>query len=242
MTAGSAVTGPPLRVSARRPGSLAPSSCSSGTSDGAPLIGSTPAWFFGKAITSRRFGSRASTIVIRSIPSAIPPCGGAPIASASSRKPNFARCSSAPRPSRSKTFAWMSGSWILKQPPPSSLPFTIRSYACASASFGLLVEAVAPLVGRPRERVVHGVPARLVLVPFEHREVGHPQERERLVVDQPELASEVQAQRAEHARGLLALVGGEEQRLAVLAAERASSSSERNFAIGERTSPPSKTR
>ena len=30
-------------------------------------------------------------------------------------------------PSRSKTCAWSSGSWILKLPPPSSFPFTIRS-------------------------------------------------------------------------------------------------------------------
>ncbi len=97
------------------------------TSDGAPLIGSSPAWFFGNAITSRRFGSPASTIVIRSIPSAMPPCGGAPIASASSRKPNFSRCSSSDSASSSNTFAWRSGSWIRNEPPPSSLPFTIRS-------------------------------------------------------------------------------------------------------------------
>ena len=70
----------------RRPSS---SSWACSTSVGAPDIGSTPAWFFGNAIASRRFGSPASIIAMRSIPNAIPPCGGAPIASASSRKPNF---------------------------------------------------------------------------------------------------------------------------------------------------------
>ena len=34
-------------------------------------------------------GSSRSAIDSRSMPEAIPPCGGAPIASASSRKPNF---------------------------------------------------------------------------------------------------------------------------------------------------------
>ena len=40
------------------------------------------------------------------------------------------------------------------------------------------------------------------------------------LVDQPELAAQVEAERAEHARGQLVVVGGEEERLAVLAAER----------------------
>ena len=55
------------------------------------------------------------------------PCGGAPIARASRRKPNLARCSSGPSASRSKTFAWIAGSWIRNEPPPSSFPLTIRS-------------------------------------------------------------------------------------------------------------------
>src|SRR6185436_20905226 len=118
--------------SCARTASPSSSSCSGVILDGAPDIGSRPAWFFGNAITSRRFGSPASTIVIRSMPSAIPPIGGAPIASASSRKPNFERCSASDIPSSSNTFAWISGSWILKLPPPISFPFTIRSYACAS--------------------------------------------------------------------------------------------------------------
>jgi len=37
--------------------------------------------------------------------------------------------------------------------------------------------------------MVHGRPASLVLVPLEHREVGHPEEREDAVVNQAELAA-----------------------------------------------------
>ena len=49
--------------------------------------------------------------------------------------------------------------------------------------------------------MVDGAPAAFVLVPLEHREVGDPEERERRLVDQAELAPEVQPQRAEHLRG-----------------------------------------
>src|SRR5262249_37222673 len=107
-----------------------PSSATSsgGTSDGAPLIGSTPAWLFGNPIVSRRFDSPARTIIMRSIPNAMPPCGGAPIARASSRKPNFTRCSSGERFRTSKTRCWSSASWIRNEPPPSSFPLPTRSY------------------------------------------------------------------------------------------------------------------
>ena len=39
-----------------------------------------PAWFFGNASESRMNGSSRSAISSRSMPEAIPPCGGAPIA------------------------------------------------------------------------------------------------------------------------------------------------------------------
>ena len=68
--------------------------------------------------------------------------------------------------------------------------------------------------------MVHGRPARFVVVALEHREVLDPEERERALVDQAELAAEVEAERAEHAGRRRPRVGGEEERLAVLAAER----------------------
>src|SRR5215467_1687110 len=48
---------------------------------------SAPRAVFGKGITSRIELSPARIITIRSRPSAMPPCGGAPYSSASSRKP-----------------------------------------------------------------------------------------------------------------------------------------------------------
>ena len=66
-------------VVARRAGCRARRAARRSPRTGAPLIGSRPAWFFGNAMTSRRFGSPASTMTVRSIPSAMPPCGGAPM-------------------------------------------------------------------------------------------------------------------------------------------------------------------
>ena len=58
------------------------------TSAGACVIKQRACWFFGNAIVSLIESSAASNITILSKPKAIPPWGGAPIASASSRKPN----------------------------------------------------------------------------------------------------------------------------------------------------------
>ncbi len=48
------------------------------TSEGAPIIKSTPAAFLGNAITSRMLSSPQASATMRSKPKAIPPCGGAP--------------------------------------------------------------------------------------------------------------------------------------------------------------------
>ena len=64
---------------------------------------------------------------------------------------------------------------------------------------GVDVEQPLARLGRPRERVVHRSPAVLVVVPLEHREIRHPEELPEALVDEPELAAEVEPQRAEHA-------------------------------------------
>src|SRR5208283_3485649 len=64
------------------------------TSDGAPLIGSTAFCVFGNAITSRNESVPQSIMQILSTPKAIPPWGGAPYLSASSRKPKRSIASS----------------------------------------------------------------------------------------------------------------------------------------------------
>src|SRR5450759_2667190 len=67
---------------------------------------------FGNAITSRMEGEPVRIMRMRSRPSAIPPCGGAPKRNASRRKPNFARASSGPIPRAVKRRDCTSGRWI----------------------------------------------------------------------------------------------------------------------------------
>ena len=69
-----------------RPRSL---SCFSSTSEGASTIRHVAFWVFGNAMTSLISSSPRSNVTIRSSPSAIPPCGGAPYLRASSRNPNL---------------------------------------------------------------------------------------------------------------------------------------------------------
>src|SRR5947209_5367920 len=61
--------------------------CLVSTGAGAPVIRSRAFWFLGKAMTSRMLVVRASIIARRSRPRAMPPWGGAPMRSASSKKP-----------------------------------------------------------------------------------------------------------------------------------------------------------
>ena len=87
--------------------------------------------------------------------------------------------------------------------------------------------------------MVDGAPALLVLVPLEHREVRHPEERERRRRRPGRARARGGAAGARApARSSAHVVGGEEQRLAGLPARAPRARcSERNFAIGERTSP-----
>ena len=73
-------------------------SCALSTSAGAPDISSLEFETLGKAITSRRLSQPQSSIVRRSSPMPIPPCGGAPKRNASVKKPNFAYASSSESP------------------------------------------------------------------------------------------------------------------------------------------------
>ncbi len=108
---------------------LSPNSrnAASGTPDGASIITSRAAWFFGNAITSRMLLSPAAIITMRSIPSAIPPCGGAPYYSASMKNPKRSSICSSVSPSRRNTRRWNSTVWFRIDPLPSSDPFSTRS-------------------------------------------------------------------------------------------------------------------
>src|SRR6266404_130104 len=102
-------------------------SCASLTSVGASVSGSAAVWVFGKAITSRMLSAPVISMARRSSPKAMPPCGGAPNLSASSRKPNFLCASSEAIPSRSNTVDCISWRWMRTEPPPISAPFNTRS-------------------------------------------------------------------------------------------------------------------
>src|SRR5690348_13776405 len=108
----------------------------SGTEDGASHIKSVPRAVFGKGITSRIEVSPARIITSRSRPSAMPPCGGAPYSSASSRKPKRRRASSSLKPRAANTFVCTSRRWIRIEPEPSSTPFKTRSYDFARQCAG----------------------------------------------------------------------------------------------------------
>ena len=57
----------------------------------------------------------------------MPPCGGVPYSSASTKKPNRALASSGSMLSSEKMRLCMAASWIRTLPPPTSLPFSTRS-------------------------------------------------------------------------------------------------------------------
>ena len=94
---------------------------------GAPVSGSSPDAALGNAITSRIESRPASSMIRRSQPNAIPPCGGGPKRSASSRKPNCDCASSLGSPMTSKTCCCMAGRWIRIDPPPISVPLQTMS-------------------------------------------------------------------------------------------------------------------
>jgi LysM repeat protein len=165
--------------------------------EGASAIMSRAAWFLGKAITSRMLGSSASSITRRSMPGAMPPCGGAPYSNASSRWPNLAWISSSFSPS----------SWKI-------LKLNIAAVDTDGAG-GHLVAVADHVVGVRKdiagvgvefcqvfhlghgEGMVGGVPALFFLVPLEHGEVDHPGKGHQVFVGQVEPVAEQHAQRAE---------------------------------------------
>ena len=104
------------------------SSCSCVTSDGAPLIGSTP----GLVLRERDHVAEVRLAGEHHRHPVDPERDPARAAARPSRARRAgSRTSTAARsgvsPSSSNTRAWISGSWIRKVPPPSSLPLTIRS-------------------------------------------------------------------------------------------------------------------
>ena len=122
-------------------------------------------------------------------PIANPPCGGAPIRSTSSRKPNSPPPAARRIPSSSKIRFWSSGLVDPDRARPRSQ--SVPDEVVRPAQRRARVVLDQGLVAGPdaRERVVAERPAPSVLVPFEEREVGHPEELAAALVDQLELAA-----------------------------------------------------
>ena len=90
------------------------------------------------------------------------------------------------------------------------------------------------------------VPAPLLVVPLDQREVGHPQRAPLARAHEAEARRELQPQRAERLRRDAGVVGHQQQQVAGRGLERrghrrAARRRTRNFATGERQPPPSST-
>ena len=170
-------------------------SCAVSTPAGAPVSGSEPEAVFGNAITSRIESRLARIATIRSMPSASPPCGGAPYLSASSRKPK--------RDSRLLLGDAERGEHLLldlgavdTDRPAADLRAVEHDVVRARAQRARVVEGA----GRRRERVMQRVPALLARVPLEHREVHDPQQLVAALGDQVVAARDLQPQLAQRRR------------------------------------------
>ena len=93
-------------------------------------------------------GSSASSITMRSMPGADPPCGGAPNLSADSMPPKRDSTTSGPYPAISNALYMMAGSWLRMAPEESSTPLQTMSYWNALISSGsMLSSASSPPCG-----------------------------------------------------------------------------------------------
>src|SRR3989441_860991 len=97
--------------------------CFSSPGDGAGVSRSCARCVLGNAMTSRMESVPAIIATMRSKPNAMPPCGGAPYWSASSRNPNFCFASSAPIDSARNTFDCTTSRWMRTEPLLISAPF-----------------------------------------------------------------------------------------------------------------------
>ncbi len=145
------------------------------TDAGASHMRSLPRAVFGNGITSRMDDSPARIITRRSSPSAIPPCGGAPYSNASSKNPKRCLASSSDIPSAEKHLG-LHVAAVNTNGSRSQLGAVqhdvVRFRAAARRIAGQLVEI---FVMDGCKRMMRRVPAVLFLVPFEHREIDHPE-------------------------------------------------------------------
>ena len=192
------------------------SSCCCVTGEGAPVIGSAPVFVFGKAITSRMSSSPASCATTRSRPGAKPACGGAPYSNASSMCPKRCFASSSLMPSRRNTFSCIARWWIRTLPLRQLRAVADQVVGLAADARRVGLEQRDVFLERRGEQVVERVPAVLVVVPLDERELRDERVVQRARVGELLARRDLAAEAVE--RGLDALRrAGLERRLAALA-------------------------
>ena len=185
-----------------------------------------------------RFRRRTSASTMRSRPNAMPPCGGAPYCSASSRKPNLLllvlgrRCRATRTPSPARPAG---GSAPSRRRSPSRSARRRRPSRARCA--GIRREQLLVAVLRRGERMMARGPRLRVVVELEHREVDDPQ-RLPARLGKAAVVADLGAQRAERVVDDLLAVGAEEDEVARLArrcarGSRAAPSAGRNLTIGD---------
>ena len=187
----------------------------------------------------RMFGSPAISATNRSIPIANPPCGGAPIASASSRNPNFSCASSSLIPIVRKT-SRLDVRAVDPDRARAELPAVPDEVVVlAQRASGIAGDSLLVPGDRRGERVVEERPVACLLVALEEREVDHPVE-EILVATRARAHERGGRGRPPSTRATVASSPAAKSTVEPGSVRNASSSaSDRNFAIGDRTSSPS---
>ncbi len=148
----------------------------SGTGEGASHIRSVPRAVLGNGMTSRIEVSPARIMTRRSKPRAMPPCGGAPYSSASSRKPKRRARFVVAESQRRKDLGLHVAPVNTNRARGQLHAVQHQVVGLGSAMGRVGGQLLQVLVMHRSERVVCGGPAALFLVPFEHREIHHPQE------------------------------------------------------------------
>ena len=199
---------------AARPTKRSPSSsyCSGSGGDGASSIGSVPDWVLGKAMTSRMLVWSARSAAQRSMPSAMPPCGGAPYSNASRMAPNLLAHAlerlALEREAALEQVAPMDPDRAATELPAVEREVVLERPGAAGRVVGRRLGRVAGRGHEQRlvlgddaaERVVGRVPAPVLLVPLVHREAVDPDVGEDGRVGQAEALAELDAQAAEDVR------------------------------------------
>ena len=131
---------------------------------GAPVSGSAPPPSFGKATTSRRLSVSPSCIAMRSMPGAMPPCGGAPKRSARSRKPKRSSASAGIDADHVEHARLQLGAVDADRPRGHLEAVQHHVVGLREHGAGIALEQLLVLALGRRERMVLGRPAAAVLV------------------------------------------------------------------------------